>query len=264
MSRASIGVKKDEINLHLSYGLSSASARANTSSCGAESELRSGKERSERSTNCIERLKEWMDKDSGIWYCCVRAVFLQSYMTFLCPICNEISSSKHEKFVAKKKGKTWRERKTERAVMTTVHLGFTCPCCKEVREMGHYNPFEAISKLGKKKNKPKLAQSKIVVKPKSRPRPEVSTLSPEVLVETIGFKSDANPLDGFRVIRSSSGVVSWNDATETRRLILQKMLLKAAEGPVITIQCFFRCWRARAKVRKVRELLLKKKKHTRA
>jgi hypothetical protein len=181
-------------------------------------------------------------------------------MTFLCPICNEVSSSKHEKFAPKKKGKTWRERKTERAVMTTVHLGFTCPCCKEVREMGNYNPFEKFKKLGKSKNKPKPNSAKILIRP--RPPVEITALSPEALVTSIGFER-ANHLEQYRVYDKSCVTVSWNDATETRRLIMTEMVYQAAELPAMTIQCMYRCWKARARVRKVRELLQKKKRHAR-
>lgn len=184
-------------------------------------------------------------------------------MTFLCPICNEVSSSKHEKFVPKKKGKTWRERKTERAVMTTVNLGFTCPCCKEVREMGTYNPFERFKKLGKSKAKIRAQQptGKILIRPRNPV--EITALSPEALVTSIGFES-SNLLNEFRVYERKSVTVSWNDATETRRLIMKDMVYQAADLPAITIQCMFRCWRARARVRKIRELHSKKKRHARA
>lgn len=185
-------------------------------------------------------------------------------MTFLCPICNEVSSSKHEKFAPKKKGKTWRERKTERAVMATVNLGFTCPCCKEIREMGSYNPFERFKKLGKKKSKQKNYNSsgKILIRPP--PPQELTALSPEVLINSVGFETEnTNLLEDNRVFNRKSITVSWNDTTETRRLIMKEMIYKAAEIPAITIQCMFRCWRARARVRKIKELHQKKKRHTR-
>jgi hypothetical protein len=183
-------------------------------------------------------------------------------MTFLCPICNEVSSSKHEKFAPKKKGKTWRERKTERAVMATVNLGFTCPCCKEVREMGSYNPFERFKKLGKSKSKPKpQPHGKILIRP--RAPAEITALSPQSLAATIGYESQT-PLEQYRVYDQKSVTVSWNDTTETRRLIMKDMVLKAADIPAITIQCMVRCWRARARVRKIRELHQKKKRHVRA
>jgi hypothetical protein len=181
-------------------------------------------------------------------------------MTFLCPICNEVSSSKHEKLAPKKKGKTWRERKTERAVMTTVNLGFTCPCCKEVREMGNYNPFEKFKKLGQSKPKPKPNSAKILIRP--RPPVEVTALSAEALVTSIGFEP-TNHLEQYRVYEKNCVTVSWNDATEIRRLIMTEMVYQAADLPVIAIQCMYRCWKARARVRKVRELHQKKKRHVR-
>ncbi len=184
-------------------------------------------------------------------------------MTFLCPICNEVSSNKHEKFAPKKKGKTWRERKTERAVMATVNLGFTCPCCKEIREMGTYNPFEKFKKLGRHKPKSKTNNlGKVLVKPP--PKQELTSLSPEVLFHSIGFNHEnPNLLDQFRSFENKSMTVSWSDSTETRRLIMKDMVFQAATLPAITIQCMFRCWRARAKVRKIRELHQKKKRHGR-
>ena len=187
-------------------------------------------------------------------------------MTFLCPICNEISSGKTKK-VAKKKGKTWRERKKERAVMPTgVSLGFTCPCCKEVREVGKHNPFLAFQNMGKKNHdavkKPK--SQKILLKPR-RPPPtpeELTALSAASLSQSIGFNAeDSDNISRLRVHEKKSATVSWDDATEVRRLILKDMIYAAAAGPATTIQCFFRCWKARTRVRKIRD---KKKKQNRS
>lgn len=188
-------------------------------------------------------------------------------MTFLCPICNEVSSGKAKKVVPKKKGKTWRDRKKERSVMVTVNLGFTCPCCKEVREVGHHNPFAAFGKMGKQKIQPKLKKPKILLKPKSvsSPPKELTALSAESLSESIGFDIDSDEnIAKLRVHDKKAATVSWDDATEVRRLILKDMIYQAAAGPATTIQCFFRCWKARNRVRKVRELVQKKKKQTRS
>jgi hypothetical protein len=188
-------------------------------------------------------------------------------MTFLCPICNEVSSGKTKKAIPKKKGKTWRDRKKERSVMATVNLGFTCPCCKEIREMGHHNPFEAFSKMGKKKIETKLKKPQILLKPRSvSPQPrELTALSAESLTESIGFdiEKDENAAQ-IRVHNKNSATVSWDDATEVRRLILKDMIYRAAARPATTIQCFYRCWKARNRVRKVRDLALKKKKQARS
>eukprot|EP00602_Paraphysomonas_sp_CaronLab_P010123 CAMPEP_0185029618 /NCGR_PEP_ID=MMETSP1103-20130426/16034_1 /TAXON_ID=36769 /ORGANISM="Paraphysomonas bandaiensis, Strain Caron Lab Isolate" /LENGTH=172 /DNA_ID=CAMNT_0027564429 /DNA_START=114 /DNA_END=633 /DNA_ORIENTATION=+ len=166
-------------------------------------------------------------------------------MTFLCPICHEISSGKHEKVIPRKKGKTWRERKTERAVMTTVNLGFTCPCCKEVREMGTHNPFDNFKSMGKKKRqvvKTKPKKGKVLIKPKSLPEKtkEVTALSAEALVSSVGASlSDERAMSELRVNSRKSATVSWDDATEMRRLILEDMVIKAATGSAIQFSVLF-------------------------
>lgn len=128
--------------------------------------------------------------------------------------------------------------------------------------MGSYNPFERFKKLGKKKTKTKSqpSQEKILIKP--RAPIEITALSPQSLLTTIGYES-TTPVEQSRVYDKKSVTVSWNDTTETQRLIMKEMIYQAAELPVITIQCMVRCWRARTRVRKIRELHQKKKRHTR-
>ena len=185
-------------------------------------------------------------------------------MTFLCPICNEVSSGKNKKVLTKKKGKTWRERKAERSKMATVNLGFTCPCCKETREIGHHNPFEAFKNMGAKKRvdliKPK--KPKILLKPRSYPNQpkELTALSAESLSESIGYDvDDHDNISKLRLHEKKSATVSWDDGVEVRRLILKEMIYQAATRPAITLQCFFRCCKARMRVKKIREVSQRRK-----
>ena len=147
--------------------------------------------------------------------------------------------------------------------MQTVNLGFTCPCCKEVREIGHYNPFEAFTKMGaKKKDLFKLKKPKILLKPRSYPSQpnEFAALSAERLSATIGYDiNDPDNMSQLRLHEKKTATVSWDDGTEVRRLILKEMCFQAASKPATVIQCFFRCWKARVRVRKIREFSQRRK-----
>lgn len=201
-------------------------------------------------------------------------------MTFVCPICKEVASSKHEKHGVnmKKKGKNWRERETERAkvVPTAGGLAFFCPCCKEERSLKTHNPFAHFTKMGhknfkrEKKKKMRRLKSTLEVQEaakRSGKGGEVTALTAEGLARELGFAPEDVDRAGFRVHRNTHARVSWNDADEMRRLILKDVLLHAVLEPLLVLQCAFRCWHAQARVKKAREMALKsskKKKKLRA
>lgn len=203
-------------------------------------------------------------------------------MTFVCPICKEIASSQHEKHGTnmKKKGKNWRERKTERVkvVTTPAGLAFFCPCCKEQRSLHTHNPFAEFTSMGhknfKREKKKKLRRLKSTVEvqeaaaaKRAGKEGEVTVLTAEGLARELGFAPEDVDRAGFRVHRNSHARVSWSDADEMRRLILKDVLLHAVLEPLLVLQCASRCWRAQARVKKAREMALKsskKKKKKRA
>lgn len=182
-------------------------------------------------------------------------------MTFVCPVCNEISSGKHKKQVQKKTGKTWRERQVERSVMPTAVLGYNCPCCKELRTMEQYNPFETWKTFGKKKPK-KVAPLKKLhrAKPKPKEISEVTTLT----AQGMAISSNVAPSQfvEYRTFNKTYATVSWDDTAEMRRFILKQYVLKAVERYVITMQCAIRCWTARLRVQRKRESVEASKKRS--
>lgn len=195
-------------------------------------------------------------------------------MTFVCPICKEIASSKHEKVDnMKKKGKSWRERKKERVkVAASVGgLAFFCPCCKEKRSLNTHNPFSEFTKMGhknpKKEKKKKLQRLKSSVEMKEEAAAkqagrtkEVTVMTAEGLARELGFAPEDVDRAGFRVHRNSQASVSWSDTDEMRRLILKDVLLHAVLEPLLVLQCAARCWRAQARVKKMREAVMKSSK----
>jgi hypothetical protein len=175
-------------------------------------------------------------------------------MTFICPICHEISSGKHNKQIPKKTGKTWRERQMERAPMPTAALGYHCPCCKELRTMEQYNPFETWKAFGKKKKEKTIPPLKKVHKVKTSPKKnkqEITATTAEGLALSSGLST--KELAGYRTLNRASGKVSWNDATEMRRLILKNIVMKSVMKYVVIIQCCIRSFIARRRVKKIRD-----------
>lgn len=180
-------------------------------------------------------------------------------MTFICPICKEIASSKHPKYILRKKGKNWREKSKERAKYEVGSLGelaFYCPCCHESRSLAIHNPFDDFSKHGKSfrpNSKKKLKRLTTPAKPRDKVNVEVTTMTHQGLAETFGFTPEDVQRAGFRVRQKPSASVSWDDATEMRRLILKDMVMQAALEPLLVLQCAFRCWRSKFRVKKIRE-----------
>lgn len=186
-------------------------------------------------------------------------------MTFVCPICKEIASSKHKKFGKMKKGKEWRQRNTERVKFahdgSVGGLAFHCPCCKEARSLSVHNPFDDFTKMGHKKRKDLIKKKKLkrlqtLPPPQAR---EETVLTAGGLAQALGFSPEDVDRAGFRVHRESSASVSWDDATEMRLLILKDILLHAVLEPLLVLQCAARVWRAKARVKKAREQLMKSK-----
>ena len=192
-------------------------------------------------------------------------------MTFICPVCNELSSSKHEKFGKMKKGKNWRERSKERVKYAPAvggSLAFFCPCCKERRQLSANNPFQEFNKHGhknlwkekEKEKKKRLKRLKSTITPRKPASRETTALTADGIAHELEFTPEDIDRAGFRVYRNSNAKVSWDDATEMRRLILKDILLHAALEPLLVIQCAARCWRARVRVKKIREAKNGKKK----
>jgi hypothetical protein len=181
-------------------------------------------------------------------------------MTFICPICKEVASSKHEKVGKMKKKKLWRQRTTERVQheQTVGGLAFHCPCCKEARSLSVHNPFDEFTTMGHKKRKDLIKKKKLkklnTMPPKAA---DETVLTASGLAQALGFSPEDVDRAGFRVHREYSASVSWDDATEMRRLILKDILLHAALKPLLVMQCAARTWRAKARVKRLREMALK-------
>lgn len=189
-------------------------------------------------------------------------------MTFLCPICKQVSSSKHKKFYKTKKGKGWREKSKERVSFDhgAEGLAFYCPCCKEARSLTVHNPFNDFKDLGHKKRKEVMTKRKLKKLPSHHTAPdketikEITAMTPEGLAKELDFTAEDVERAGYRVHHNANVSVSWDDTTEMRRLILKDVLMHAAYDAAVTIQCAARCWRAKARVQSAAMLKARKKK----
>lgn len=186
-------------------------------------------------------------------------------MTFICPICKEVASSKHPKVGKMKKGKEWRQRSKERVKFShdgsVGGLAFHCPCCKEARSLSVHNPFDDFTKMGHKKRKDLIKKKKLKrldTLPATQAKEE-TVLTAGGLAQALGFSPEDVDRAGFRVHRENAASVSWDDATEMRLLILKDILLHAALEPLLVLQCAARVWRAKARVKKAREQSMKAK-----
>lgn len=138
-------------------------------------------------------------------------------------------------------------------------LAFHCPCCKEARALSVCNPFDEFTKMGHKKRseQKKMPLKKLNSLPPPEKDSEVTALTAQGLAHALGFSPADVDRAGFRAHRACTASVSWDDATEMRRLVLKDIVMCAALQPLLVLQCAARVWRARARVKRIREQALK-------